>query len=138
MDTAAAREHEVLPAGPAAGSQARTVVRRLCAEAGIDANGTEVVLLVAHELVANAVEHGSGTPVLTLTMDDVRLRVEVTDHDATVPTATPLSDELTERGRGLMLVDTLASSWGVDPSPEGKTVWCEIDVAADAAGTVVA
>ena len=138
MDTAAAREHEVLPAGPAAGSQARTVVRRLCAEAGIDANGTEVALLIAHELVANAVEHGAGTPELTLALDDARLRIEVTDHDATVPTPSPLSDELTERGRGLMLVETLSSSWGVDPSPEGKTVWCEIDLTAEAEDTDVA
>jgi len=30
-------------------------------------------------------------------------------------------------GRGLMIVDALASSWGVEPNGSGKTVWFEID-----------
>jgi hypothetical protein len=33
-------------------------------------------------------------------------------------------------GRGLSLVDALASEWGVHPSPPGKTVWFELRLAA--------
>ncbi len=31
-------------------------------------------------------------------------------------------------GRGLALVEQLASSWGIDPTPTGKAVWCEIPI----------
>jgi hypothetical protein len=34
------------------------------------------------------------------------------------------SDAVT--GRGLALVEQLASSWGVDATPAGKVVWCEV------------
>jgi hypothetical protein len=33
-----------------------------------------------------------------------------------------------EHGRGLLLVDSLASAWGVDASPPGKAVWFQLDV----------
>jgi anti-sigma regulatory factor (Ser/Thr protein kinase) len=37
--------------------------------------------------------------------------------------------DLDERGRGLLLIDALASRWGVQSQPDGKTVWCELDLA---------
>ncbi|HXA60375.1 MAG TPA: ATP-binding protein [Streptosporangiaceae bacterium] len=36
-----------------------------------------------------------------------------------------MSDE-DERGRGLLLVDSLAQKWGVRTSPDGTTVWVEL------------
>ncbi|GAA1719373.1 hypothetical protein GCM10009680_71030 [Streptomyces yatensis] len=35
----------------------------------------------------------------------------------------------TEDGRGLLLVDALASKWGVAERGVGKTVWCEYAIA---------
>ena len=31
-----------------------------------------------------------------------------------------------EGGRGLLLVETIAERWGVDPLPSGKRVWFEL------------
>ena len=31
-------------------------------------------------------------------------------------------------GRGLLLVDTLATAWGVEPREHGKAVWFELDL----------
>ena len=138
MDTATAHDRHVLPTGPDAGSRARAVVREFCTAAGIDGNGTEIALLLAHELVANAAEHGSGLPVLDLAVDDSVLRVAVTDADDTPPAPSPPSDELTERGRGLLLVSSLSAGWGVDTVADGKTVWCEIDITTESESSSVA
>ena len=40
----------------------------------------------------------------------------------------PEPGALRASGRGLFLVDTLASRWGVRPSEEGKQVWFELDL----------
>ena len=37
---------------------------------------------------------------------------------------TPLQEDTS--GRGLWLVDKLATGWGVEPVPEGKRVWFEL------------
>jgi hypothetical protein len=33
-----------------------------------------------------------------------------------------------EHGRGVLLVDALATRWGVDQRAGGKTVWFELDL----------
>ncbi|GLX02424.1 ATP-binding protein [Microtetraspora sp. NBRC 16547] len=86
----------------------------------------EVAELLVSELVTNALRHGSGGPVLTLTSADGTLRCEVED-ESPVPVRTcpaPLDDE---GGRGLLLVDALSSSWGTGRTGRGKVVWFELD-----------
>lgn len=39
-----------------------------------------------------------------------------------------LPEGLTERGRGLRLVEELADAWGVGEREIGKVVWCEFAV----------
>ncbi len=56
------------------------------------------------------------------------LGAEVTDGNPTFPTPRrPLG--LAGTGRGLLLMDDLASRWGVSPSGVGKTVWFELTFA---------
>jgi hypothetical protein len=56
------------------------------------------------------------------------IRVEVDDPSDDPPVAQH-PQPLDERGRGLLLIDSLASQWGVTQHDEdGKTVWFEIDV----------
>ncbi|MDK1476370.1 ATP-binding protein [Streptomyces sp. 549] len=88
-----------------------------------------VVLLVA-ELAANAVLHGRVPGrdfALSLSRDESRgvVRIKVTDtHPARPARLAPGPDE--DGGRGLLLVDALASDWGVrDRFGPGKTVWAE-------------
>ncbi|WP_320778406.1 ATP-binding protein [Streptomyces sp. CRN 30] len=94
------------------------------------------VALVVGELTANAVRHGRVPGHgfgLWLDLDTVAglIRVEVADAATTrrLPAAPPSSHPEGESGRGLLLVDVLATRWGWTPRhPVGKTVWAEVPV----------
>ncbi|WP_330456104.1 ATP-binding protein [Streptomyces sp. NBC_00820] len=90
----------------------------------------DAVLLVS-ELAANAVRHTSSVRILC-GMGFVTagcLRIEVHDHDYSgcgLTRRDPGPDD--EGGRGLLLVEYLADSWGVDRSrlTGGKAVWATL------------
>ncbi|MDQ0788268.1 anti-sigma regulatory factor (Ser/Thr protein kinase) [Streptomyces sp. B3I8] len=92
------------------------------------------VALVVGELAANAVRHGRvpGRDFgLRLAMDEAAglVRVEVADADSAhrPPAVPPAAGPEDESGRGLLLVDVLATRWGSAPrEPVGKTVWAEV------------
>jgi anti-sigma regulatory factor (Ser/Thr protein kinase) len=97
----------------------RFVVGRL----GDDERRDDAALLTS-ELVTNAVQHAC-TPVgvaVSLTRD--RLRVEVTDRSTAVAA---LREPDVNGGRGLRLVESISSRWGVVPHGGGKVVWFELD-----------
>ncbi|MDT0436836.1 SpoIIE family protein phosphatase [Streptomyces sp. NPDC005840] len=54
-----------------------------------------------------------------------RMRVEVTDTGDDLPHRRH-PGELASSGRGLVLIELLADTWGVDPRGEGKTIWFEL------------
>jgi anti-sigma regulatory factor (Ser/Thr protein kinase) len=88
----------------------------------------DVVSLLVSELVTNAVLHARTAISLVLLRDRESVRVEVSDTSASAPVQQHFSEQA-GTGRGLHLVEMLASSWGIDgPSAQGKTVWAEIDV----------
>ena len=111
------------------GSVARRSLRQLFAAARIDSDTSETAVLLATELVTNAVEHGRGAAYLDATVEAGAIRLEVTDSSIVEPRPNTEVSDLDERGRGLILIDALASRWGVRPRPDGKTVWCELDLA---------
>ena len=89
---------------------------------------TDRATLLATELITNALRHTSGRVQLTalpLHRDGRTLRLEVTDTSSTPPRRMP-SDENATGGRGLLLVEELADTWGVTPRGTGKSVWVEI------------
>jgi anti-sigma regulatory factor (Ser/Thr protein kinase) len=103
-------------------------IRRAAAAAlagwGLGDQAQDVVLLIG-EVVTNAVIHAGGGPAgLRVTLDDGAgiLRCEVTDASPRPPRGGPAADD-DEGGRGLMLVEALASSHGWHPAAGGKTVW---------------
>jgi hypothetical protein len=53
--------------------------------------------------------------------------VEVFDADLRLPRIRS-AGETDEGGRGLYLVDQLASRWGSRPTKDGKAVWFEVPV----------
>jgi anti-sigma regulatory factor (Ser/Thr protein kinase) len=118
-----------LAASATTGSLARQALRQLLASARIDTETSETAVLLATELVTNAVEHGRGAAYLDADVADQVIRLEVTDSSTVAPRPNTEVGELDERGRGLILIDALASRWGVRPRPDGKTVWCELDLA---------
>jgi anti-sigma regulatory factor (Ser/Thr protein kinase) len=54
-----------------------------------------------------------------------RLLVTVADESDGRP-YTPDQDDERASGRGILLVDALADQWGIDDTPDGKTVWFTI------------
>ena len=97
------------------------------AEAGIPPERRDLLVLLVSELVTNAVEHAWPPVILRVDVDDERIRVEATDshRDEPVLRDAPPQDA---GGRGVWLIDRLASAWGsqVDPSGDCKTVWFEL------------
>ena len=82
--------------------------------------------VVASELVTNAVTYAR-TPIgLTLRTTGDALRIEVTD-ESSAPPAMARSSADALGGRGLLMVDQLATTWGSERRGHGKVVWAVID-----------
>ena len=105
-------------------SQVRVARQHLVAACkGMQRDVLEVALLLASELVTNAIRHGKGAVQLVVKRLSGRLCVEVSDEGPGRP-ASRNPDSNHAGGRGLLLVERLASEWGVSPSRGGgKTVW---------------
>jgi anti-sigma regulatory factor (Ser/Thr protein kinase) len=88
----------------------------------------DVTELLADELVCNVVRHVGEPMRLRAVRSSSSIRIEVDDPSTERPVLRS-PDPLDERGRGILLVESLATSWGVDMRETGKTVWFEIDVA---------
>lgn len=127
MDVTQGRRDWNLPCAPDSASVARRHVAAACSHLGREFH--DVAVLLASELVGNAVEHAHGETVyLVVDQRESRFRVEVHDDLAGRPVPRE-TDALAPRGRGLMLVERLAAEWGVDPSPRGgKQVWFQLRI----------
>ena len=82
--------------------------------------------LLADELVTNAVVHARTPLRLRLELRGDLLHIAVHDGSPRLLRLVPHDPE-GETGRGLHLVETLASAWGVYRRPDyGKVVWCSL------------
>lgn len=128
----------VLPATPAAAGVARRFLTGLLRAERPDV--VDVAVLLTSELVGNAVLHGRAPIRLQLLRRAGRLRIEVGDDGPPFALPAAGSWSLTgEGGRGLMLLDALAGSWGSESSGAGltgKTLWFELASGAPGAGVV--
>jgi anti-sigma regulatory factor (Ser/Thr protein kinase) len=113
----------------ASSSRERSPARRLVAgfadERHVD---DSVALLVASELVTNAVMHGTEPVTPAADWDGVCLYLHVADGSpdlAAVKAQSPESEQF--GGRGLMLIEALCRRWGVARHPDGKKVWAELE-----------
>ncbi|WP_406302406.1 ATP-binding protein [Streptomyces sp. NBC_00885] len=86
----------------------------------------DVAELLASELVTNALVHTDHGTVVTATVADTTLRVEVRDFMAGLPVAHTPAAHLDTHGRGLVLVQSLSDAWGVRTHGVGKVVWFEL------------
>ncbi|MDQ1709620.1 MAG: hypothetical protein QOG49_1005 [Frankiaceae bacterium] len=86
----------------------------------------EQAQLLTSELVTNAVLHAGTDVQVVLEAYADTVHVEVIDLTTRRPVAryTPYDDLQT--GRGLTLLDSMASSWGVDALDRGKSVWFDL------------
>lgn len=108
-------------------AEARRIVRSNLADA--DGALVETAELLTSELVTNAIVYGVGEPTLVIEVDDHGIRVEVYDTNPNMDDVQPLAlNPLDVHGRGLAIVDALASAWGVEPRRSGKAVWFRLDL----------
>jgi len=109
---------------------ARHAFANQLAAAGVPPADREDAMLVLSELVSNAVKHASPLPggqieVLWRVSDDL-LHIEITDGGGgTRPhPSVPLLSAM--GGRGLDIVRTVSSQWGVTEDHDTVTVWAEV------------
>ncbi len=109
-----------LSASTSSAGVARAHVRS--ALAGLDRHRIEIAELLVSELVTNAVAHAHSAPLMRIDVADQDVQVVVQD-DAPGPVVLQDAAEDAPGGRGLLLVDSLATSWGWTPTADGKRVW---------------
>ncbi len=82
--------------------------------------------IVVTELVTNAIRHARGLVQLHATVGETVVRIEVADESPDqLPVHTP-TQEASEGGRGVAMVEALAAHWGITTRDSGKTVWVEL------------
>jgi len=118
------RETCILPRSTRAPALARGFVFTTLESWAVCETFTDVPLL-ASELVTNAVRHANGDVALSLRLECDRVRVAVSDESSETPVMSDLASAR-NGGWGMHIVDRLASSWGLETSDDGKTVWCEV------------
>jgi anti-sigma regulatory factor (Ser/Thr protein kinase) len=121
--------HEIVIAGGAdAPAAARHSVAELLAGRGNDVTQSDTALLVS-ELVTNSVRHGGAADLdtirLTVTLYPSAIRVEVSDPVGGFQPRPVRPDPDRESGRGLGIVDRIASRWGVRTGWPAR-VWFEV------------
>jgi len=88
----------------------------------------DVTELLTDELVSNVVRHVNTPMTVRALRQPAWIRVEVEDPSPTPPVIRR-PEPFDDHGRGMLLVDGLASRWGTTVRDDGKTVWFEIDIA---------
>ncbi|OLZ67936.1 protein phosphatase [Streptomyces amritsarensis] len=126
----APRIHQYIhQADPEGLSEARYALRQALRDWGVPELADDVEV-AAGELLVNALLHTDGGAVLTMEVlpEPVRrIRLWVKDRSSVWPRRRSPGEAATT-GRGLLLVDALATHWGVESRGDGKAVWCEFDV----------
>jgi anti-sigma regulatory factor (Ser/Thr protein kinase) len=103
-------------------------VRQALEENAVADEVVETVELLTSEVITNALIHAQSAPELSVRVRPPVVRVEVVDGSPIIPIRRSIDAEALS-GRGMAIVDSLASEWGVtDLSPDGKTVWFEVAI----------
>jgi anti-sigma regulatory factor (Ser/Thr protein kinase) len=110
------------------GADAAAIARRFVADHAdhLDPDLIEDARLLVSEIVTNAVRYGQPEITLMVHLTPPTIGVAVADEGDARPTRPGAPPPPTQpSGRGLLLVDALASVWGVSDNPvsAGKTVW---------------
>jgi two-component sensor histidine kinase len=99
----------------------------------VDPDRVDDAVLVASELVANAVRHASPVAArkidVTWDFEGNDIVIHVCDGTAVEPRRCRVSAR-DPYGRGLAIVEALAEAWGVERTVRGKRVWARVSLAA--------
>ena len=116
----------VLPADPRSVRDARRLARRCCHRSGLPDSIAETAELLTSELVTNAIVHGRSDTRVRITATHDLVHVEVSDDNDRRPSLQAPDDDALS-GRGLSMLETSASRWGVDDADIGKVVWFTLE-----------
>ena len=111
---------------PPQASSPRQARQLVSTELDHDAASTEceMALLLTSELATNAVRHAGTDFTVTVALEDGVLAVSVADRSPSPAVASSgMPSTGVRSGRGLVLVSTYATEWGVDLTADGKVVW---------------
>lgn len=81
--------------------------------------------LAVSELATNAVMHARSSFRIRIVSTSAQVRIEVDDESERLPVRHDQRHEHVT-GRGMGIVEHLASRWGVTPTERGKSVWFEL------------
>jgi PAS domain S-box-containing protein len=98
-----------------------------------DEDWTDLLEAVAEETDEPVEEAGEKEFLLRLRRGANTVWVEVFDNDLRLPRIRSAAAD-DEGGRGLYLVEQLASRWGARPTPDGKAVWFEMPMHSEETG----
>jgi len=113
-----------VPLGDRAPRAARRSVLAVLAGWGFaDSAWLDGVSVVVSELVTNAVVHGGGCIELAVEAHGRQVTVSVADGSSVVPR--PRRADHTG-GRGLRMIESLSTRWGIQDHEGGKRVWVEL------------
>jgi hypothetical protein len=120
-----------LDADPRSAGLARRVVCDACVAWGL-ADLADAAMLVASELVSNAVRYAGTAFELTATLRGAYLHIALRDGSREPPRMPAFSasgpPSLGTTGRGLHLISASASGWGTTVADTGKVVWAALRV----------
>ncbi len=106
-------------------------VRAFVGEAVDGCPAADDVILLASEVVTNAIIHTAsgkdGTFTVVVHPLDGMVRVEVHDGGSETPPGIRSADDQAVSGRGLGMVESLATRWGHLGDQNGRVVWFEVD-----------
>jgi anti-sigma regulatory factor (Ser/Thr protein kinase) len=86
----------------------------------------EPATLVVSEVVTNAVIHARSDAELVLERMPTALRISVTDRGSGL--TRDAASNVSDGGRGLLIVQQLSTSWGAEPTGDGNRVWAELPI----------
>jgi len=108
---------------PSATSAARDLVDRACTQWRVH-ELADATALIATELVANAVQHAGTEITFVVSRRPSYLHLACRDRSQAVPHR-GRTDGL-DGGRGLLIIESMATSWGFSPTLDGKVVWATV------------
>jgi PAS domain S-box-containing protein len=113
-----------LPAEPRSVTAGRQFTGKTLAEWGHPEH-TDTACLLVSEILTNALSHARAPIELRVHRSATEIVTEISDDSPRLPQRR-LAGPGDESGRGLMLVEALATQWGTRPGPAGKIFWFTI------------
>jgi hypothetical protein len=117
--------NKTLQPTPAALVTGRNMAAWACAAWKVPAVA-DTARVVMTELLANAVRHARTPMDVRVSLRQRQLHLSVHDHSRAPARLTGPNHDQDPGGRGLLVVEALATAWGSTPTADGKVVWATL------------